>query len=188
MVIIKNHRLEYEVGQIDVTYPKNDKETYFGSVPVIVPNNWTPPKPPPQPGKMPVKGDLISIDEKQYRVLKINDTIAEVVAMYNSTESQTFSVVNNTYAGSGLDDYCNDTFLRTLPETMQNAIVTKTFKQDRWFTGNMSGALAKYQGKDTTENYTLSLILDSYGDSISRNCYALSIQDIIDNNSLCLLQ
>ena len=179
MAIIKNHRLEYEVGQIDVTYPKNDKETYFGSVPVIVPNNWTPPKPPPQPGKMPVKGDLISIDKKQYRVLKIDNTIAEVVAMYNSTESQTFGT-NNIYPGSGLDDYCNDTFLRTLPEAMQNAIVAKTFKQDRWITGNMSSALAKYQGKYGTENYIMSLLSDSYSDSISRNCYVLSIQDIID--------
>ena len=184
MAIIKNHRLEYEVGQIDVTYPKNDKETYFGSVPVIVPNNWTPPKPPPQPGKMPVKGDLISIDEKQYRVLKIDNTIAEVVAMYNSTESQAFGS-NNTYKGNALDTYCNETFYGTLSATMKTAIVEKTFTQDEW-TQTSDAGIPIYNGTyvgfstQSTINYTLGLSNAAYDIAISRKCYALSIQDVID--------
>lgn len=184
MAIIKNHRLEYEVGQIDVTYPKNDKETYFGSVPVIVPNNWTPPKPPPQPGKMPVKGDLISLDEKQYRVLKINDTIAEVVAMYNSTDSQAFGS-NNTYKGNALDTYCNETFYGTLSAAMKTAIVEKTFTQDEWTQTSDAGILiynGTYVGftSQSTVNYILGLSNAAYDTAISRKCYALSIQDVID--------
>lgn len=177
MAIIKNHRLEYEVGQIDVTYPKNDKETYFGSVPVIVPNNWTPPKPPPQPGKMPVKGDLISIDEKQYRVLKIDDTIAEVLAMYTATTDQTFNdEENNIYANSSLDTYLSQTFYNSLSTTMQNAIVVKTFQQDSWKTGYQ-----EFKGTDVDgDQYGLTLDSTTYGDSISKKCYVLSIQDIID--------
>lgn len=132
---------------------------------------------------MPVKGDLITIESKQYRVLKITKTVAEVLAMYNSATSQAFDTSgnNNVYANSSLDVYLSQTFYNSLSTTMQNAIVAKTFQQDSWYYGSKSDAIAKYNGTyQTTNNYTLSLMSTTFGVSISRKCYVLSCQDVID--------
>ena len=131
---------------------------------------------------MPVKGDLITIESKQYRVLKTNGFVAEVLAMYNSTDSQIFGS-NSTYAGSDLDTYCNSTFYGTLSSAIQTAIVDKTFTQDKWSntdgTSGGSGS-AIYQGVYSSYPYRLGLVDANYGESISRKCYVLSVQDIID--------
>mgnify|MGYP006867374302 CR=1 FL=1 len=131
---------------------------------------------------MPVKGDLITIESKQYRVLKITDTIAEVLSMYDATDSQVFGSSNNTYAGSALDTYCNSTFYGTLSSAMKNAIAEKTFRQDSW-TADLatSTPIAKYYGTYQPSNtYRIGLISTTYGASISRKCYVLSCQDVID--------
>ncbi len=132
---------------------------------------------------MPVKGDLITLDNKQYRVLKVNGSVAEVLAMYNSTDSQAFDTRggSNVYANSSLDVYLSQTFYNSLSTSMQNAIVAKTFQQDSWYYGSNSSAIAKYNGTyKTTHNYTLSLMSTTFGTSISRKCYVLSCQDVID--------
>lgn len=132
---------------------------------------------------MPVKDDLITIESKQYRVLKITKTVAEVLAMYNSTDSQAFDASGNSnvYANSSLDVYLSQTFYNSLSTTMQNAIIAKTFQQDSWYYGSNSSAIAKYNGTyQTTNNYTLSLMSTTFGASISRKCYVLSCQDVID--------
>lgn len=132
---------------------------------------------------MPVKGDLITLDSKQYRVLKTNGSVAEVLAMYNSTNSLIFGS-NNTYAYSSLDGYCNGAFYETLSSAMQTAIVDKTFTQDQWsYTEGDSGGTgtAIYQGiKHDSSKYRVGLTNPVYGTNISRKCYALSAQDIID--------
>lgn len=133
--------------------------------------------------EMPIKGDLITIENKQYRVLKINKTIAEVLAMYDSTTSQKFDTSGNSnvYANSSLDVYLSQTFYNGLSSVMQNAIVAKTFQQDSWKWNGGSSAIANYAGTyKTTNNYTLSLMSTTYGASISRKCYVLSCQDVID--------
>lgn len=60
---------------------------------------------------MPAKGDLITIESKQYRVLKTNGSVAEVLAMYDASTSQSFdsksSGYNNIYANNSIDVYCN---------------------------------------------------------------------------------
>ena len=132
---------------------------------------------------MPVKGDLITIESKQYRVLKTNGSVAEVLAMYDSTTSQAFDTSGNSnvYANSSLDVYLSQTFYNSLSTTMQNAIVAKTFQQDSWYHGSITSSIAKYNGTyQTTNNYTLSLISTTFGVSISRKCYVLSCQDVID--------
>ena len=43
-----------------------------------------------------VKGDLITIENKQYRVLNVNDTVAEVLAMYDASTSQQFNSTSKT--------------------------------------------------------------------------------------------
>ena len=129
----------------------------------------------------PVKGDLITLDNKTYRVLRTEGSVAEVLAMYNSTTSQKFGSSNNTYANSSLDVYLSQTFYNSLSTAMQNAIVAKTFQQDSWYRGSNTDAIAKYNGTyQTTNNYTLSLMSTTYGSSISRKCYVLSCQDVID--------
>ena len=132
---------------------------------------------------MPAKGDLITIESKQYRVLKVNGSVAEVLAMYNSATSQKFDTSGNSnvYANSSLDVYLSQTFYNSLSTTMQNALVAKTFQQDSWYYGNNSSAIAKYNGTyQTTNTYTLSLMSTTFGASISRKCYVLSCQDVID--------
>lgn len=124
---------------------------------------------------MPAKGDIITLDSKQYRVLKTEGTVAEVLAMYDTSKSQIFGS-NNNYANSDLDTYCNATFYNSLSTAMQNAIVTKTFQQDSWKVGVDNSAIARYIASD----YTLSLMSRRFGSSISRKCYVLSCQDVID--------
>lgn len=133
----------------------------------------------------PNKGDLINIEGKQYRVLKTNGNVAEVLAMYNATDSQKFdtkSSYTNIYANNALDVYCNQTFYSSLSTAMQNAIVSKDFRQDSWVWDGGTSAIANYVGtREGGKNpYTMSLMSMAYGDPISRKCYVLSTQDIID--------
>ena len=138
---------------------------------------------------MPVKGDIITLDAKQYRVLKVNGSVAEVLCMYDANRSIKFdtnSSYNNTYAGKNIDTYCNNTFYNSLSSAMQNAIVTKTFQQDEWakvFGSSGGTGDPIYQGiYDTTGNqgYRVGLTNAAKGTSISRKCYVLSCQDVID--------
>lgn len=131
--------------------------------------------------KMPVKGDLIMLDGKQYRVLKMTDTVAEVLAMY-ATDSQAFdaSGKSNVYANSSLDVYLSQTFYNSLSTSMQNAIVEKTFQQDSWG-HNRDSVIANYVGTVRSgAQYQLILSSTTYSEPISRRCYAMSYQDIID--------
>ena len=138
-------------------------------------------------GAMPVKGDLITIETKQYRVLKTNGSVAEVLAMYDASTSVKFdtnSSYNNTYAGKNIDTYCNSTFYSSLSTAMKTAIVDKTFTQDSWsliFDTSGGTGTAIYQGTTYSSSYyRVGLVNAAYGTSISRKCYVLSVQDVID--------
>lgn len=132
----------------------------------------------------PVKGDLITLDSKQYRVLKIDGSVAEVLAMYDASSSLKFdtnSSYNKTYAGKNIDTYCNNTFYNGLPSAMKTAIVDKTFTQDEWNRATYVPESSHYTGKDTDGDlYYLILNNASYGESITRHCYCLSVQDVLD--------
>lgn len=132
---------------------------------------------------MPVKGDIITMDSRQYRVLKTEGTVAEVLCMYDansSIEFDTNSNYNNTYAGKNIDTYCNNTFYSGLPAAMKSAIVDKTFTQDSWERSNSVPTQSHYTGKYGSSTYYLTLSNASYGTSITRHCYCLSIQDVLD--------
>lgn len=174
--IISDYRSEALQGTIKLIDNKGNEKIFIASKPIMVSNQWIP------QAKMPVKGDLITIEDKQYRVLKINNTVAEVLAMYNIATSQIFGS-NNTYENSNLDTYCNNTFYNSLSSNIQNAIVEKTFIQDSWHYsyGATSPQIDKYVGvMDSGGNYDMILKSVAYGNSISRKCYSLSVQDIID--------
>lgn len=132
---------------------------------------------------MPVKGDLITIESKQYRVLKKNGSVAEVLAMYDASTQKfdTNSSISNTYDGKNVDTYCNNTFYSGLSAAIKIAIVDKTFTQDFWefSTSPLTGLV--YTGKYIDGRlYYLSLSNASYGASITRHCYCLSVQDVLD--------
>lgn len=132
----------------------------------------------------PNKGDLITLDNKEYRVLKTNGSVAEVLAMYDSNDFFAFDNDNAIYANSGIDTYCNSTFYGALSTSMKNAIVEKTFTQDKWsLTSGASGGTGNiiYTGIDNdSDQYQIGLISTAYGTNISRKCYALSVQDVFD--------
>lgn len=178
MAIVTNERLEYEMSAIDVTYPDIGKVTYRGSYPLIVSNQWMPPK-------TLGKGDIITMDGKDYRVLKLNGTIAEVLAMYDAKNPIVFdtnSSYNNTYAGKNIDTYCNTEFYTALSEAMKNAIVDKTFTQDSWDLTPFNAPIeSHYTGTSAyIEYYYLTLVNATFGTSITRHCYCLSVQDVLD--------
>lgn len=132
----------------------------------------------------PQKGNLITMNvdgsDKQFRVLNINDTVAEVVMMSNASDSQIFASSGRTYAGSALDTHLNSTWYATLNAIAKAAIVDKTFTQDSWY-GDASGN-PDYEANFETgaTAYQLSLGNAAFGSSITRHVYALSIQDLID--------
>lgn len=131
---------------------------------------------------MPAKGDIITLDSKQYRVLKTEGTVAEVLAMYDASTSIKFdsasSGYNNTYAGKSLDTYCNNTFYSGLSAAMKNAIVDKTFTQDSWKWDSSVPTPSHYTGKYGSSTYYLTLA--AFGTTIKRHCYVLSVQDVLD--------
>jgi hypothetical protein len=179
MAIVTNGRLEYEMSAIDVTYPDIGKVTYRGSYPLIVPNQWMPPVVP-----LVEKGDIITIDKKNYRVLKTSGTVAEVLCMYDAISTIKFdsaeSGYNNTYAGKNIDTYCNDAFYSRLSAAMKAAIVDKAFTQDEWARNAAVPTESHYTGKYGSSTYYLTLSNAVYDTSITRHCYCLSVQEVLD--------
>lgn len=133
---------------------------------------------------MPAKGDIITLDSKQYRVLKLNGTVAEVLCMYDANSSIKFdsasSGYNNTYAGKNIDTFCNNTFYSGLSSAMKSAIVDKTFTQDSWAWAASVPTPSHYTGKYGSNTYYLTLTNAAFGTSITRHCYVLSVQDVLD--------
>lgn len=129
---------------------------------------------------MPAKGDLITIESKQYRVLKTNGSVAEVLAMYDASSSVLFDTGgNNIYAGKNVDTYCNNTFYSALSLSMKGAILDKSFMQEAWNRSNSSISSSQYTGKRSGSAYYVSPGDPDYGESITRHCYCLSVQDIL---------
>lgn len=148
---------------------------------------------------MPEKGQIITMNlngtNKQYRVLKVNDTIAEVLAMYEYSTSQTWKssyssnkvTFSNNKSGQkydqcDLDIALNSNFYNTLSSEAKIAIVAKNLTQDIWYWSNSGDP--DYTGTygtsvPGTSTYTISNANGTYpiGD---RNIYALSVQDVID--------
>lgn len=142
------------------------------------------------------KGDIITIEGKQYRVLNTNGAVAEVLAMYDASTSQVFNATSKTvafsggitgqqYQGSDLDTYLNTTFFATLSATMQAAIVPKAINQDMWNSSSsapssgiyyhityISGSLY-YQDNSSGSAYGTAEVG-------SRKVYALSVREVID--------
>nr|DAG04085.1 MAG TPA: ATP-binding sugar transporter [Myoviridae sp. ctbEa13] len=173
--IISDYRSEALQGSIKLVDSKGNSKTCIGTKPIILSNQWKPVR----------KGDIITMDGKDYRVLKVNKNIAEVLAMYDASSSQKFNTSGNSkvYAGSDLDTYCDEVFYSTLSFNMKNAIIEKTFQQDSWHFSwsSVSAGSPKYIGDTLSSgDYEVSLDSATFGTNILRKCYVLSVQDIID--------
>lgn len=128
------------------------------------------------------KGQIITMNldgtDKQYRVLKVSNTIAEVLSMSDAS-SQQFASSGQTYENGVLDTYLNSTWYNTLSATAKAAIVDRTFRQDSWYWGTQGNP--DYQGKYSGDTaYQLSLGNASFGNEITRHAYAISVQDVLD--------
>ena len=144
------------------------------------------------------KGDIITIEGKQYRVLNTNGAVAEVLAMYDASTSQVFNTTSKIvtfpsgrkgqqYQGSDLDTYLNTTFFATLSATMQAAIVPKAINQDMWgyssYAPNSGTYYHQTYGYGSSERYYFDNAAGvSYGTAEvgSRNVYVLSVRDVLD--------
>ena len=139
----------------------------------------------------PQKGDLLLLDGStsidhgnSCRVIKINGSIAEVITNWASGFSSTFGN-SLVYAGSSLDTYCNETVYNSLSSNIKNAIIEKTFRQDSWiktYEADLNQpyyvGISSYNGSN--ETYKLKSSSSTFGDSITRKCYVLSVQDVLD--------
>ena len=138
------------------------------------------------PTPMPKKGDLIQMNldgtSRQYRVLRMDGSIAEVLTMWNLSTSIKFDSTN-TYSGSILDKYLNTTWYNTLSSEAKAAIVPKNITQDSWHRGTTGSP--QYSGTygntaPGSTSYTISKGSDNYRAIGSRYVYAISIQEILD--------
>lgn len=139
------------------------------------------------------KGKIITIEGKQYRVLKVAGNIVEVLAMYDASTSQQFNATSKTvvftggatgqqYQGSDLDTYLNETFFATLSATMQAAIIPKDINQDMWKNSPDTPSTGTYYHQTYGSSNNRYYFNSNYGTAEvgNRNVYVLSIQDILD--------
>lgn len=147
----------------------------------------------------PVKGDLIELDldgqgAKDYRVLKISGSVAQVMAMYDTLTSMynristttTFgSTTAQKYEESTLDTYLNTTWYGTLKDTVKAAIVPENIVQhcykyyDKPNTPNTPTYTYQYQWNWSDSDYENANDIGNVtvGD---RNVFALDLKDIFD--------
>ena len=144
------------------------------------------------------KGSIVNLDldgngDKQYRVLKYNGNVAQIVAMYDTLTS----VYNNDtsydttmgtltvakYEGTNIDTYLNTTWYNTLTSTAKTAIIPENVVCDAWYWGNSGDP--DYTGTygdsvPGTSNYTISKYTGGTLNIGERNVFALGVQDVID--------
>ena len=135
-----------------------------------------------KPKEPPVKGDIIVLsNNRRYRVLKIDGTIAEIFELKISNWGNGYPNFSdnksNVYGDSRVGTAINVNYYNSFSTEIKNAIIPKTFTQDVWGT---SGS-PEYTGIGWDKSITkVGLQSLTYGESITRNCYLLSVQDIID--------
>ncbi len=158
------------------------------------------------PPPMPVKGDIVNLDldgsgNKQYRVLKMNGNVAQVMAMYDTVESfynrtnttTTFdSTTAQKYESSTLDTYLNTDWYNTLTSAAKAAIVPENVVQycykyyDVPNTPNSPLYTYQYQYNWSDSNYNHAHKVGSITVG-ERNVFALDLKDIYDYlDKLCI--
>ena len=143
------------------------------------------------------KGSLVKMNldgtERQYRVIKCNGNVAQVMAMYDTLTSEWNTDTSKTttmgtltvakYDGSYIDIYLNTTWYNTLTSIAKAAIVPENVVCDAWYRGNTGDP--DYTGTygssvPGTSNYTISKYAGGTLNIGNRNVFALGVQDVID--------
>ena len=144
------------------------------------------------------KGSLVNLDldgngNKQYRVIKCNGNVAQVMAMYDTLTSEWNADTSKTttmgtwtvakYDGSDSDIYLNTTWYDTLTSTAKAAIVPENVVCDAWYWGDTGDP--DYTGTygssvPGTSNYTISKYAGGTLNIGECNVFALGVQDVID--------
>lgn len=110
--------------------------------------------------EFPSKGDLIEIEGKQYRILKIDEFVAEVLAMYDYKSSIAFSYSNYDYqySRSEIHKALNTDFYETLSDEIKNAIVEHDIVQYMYkydynaYNETIHASFADYSTKTAVDN------------------------------------
>lgn len=123
---------------------------------------------------MPVKGSIINMDIgngiKQYRVLKIDKNIAEVVALYRYYSTGSAFGTSQNYANSSLDELLNNTMYKSLSSEAKTAIIDKDITQYKYTNGSYdANTHASYA------DYSTKALQSLVG---MRHIYALDIEDV----------
>ena len=143
------------------------------------------------------KGSIVKMNldgtERQYRVIKCNGNVAQVMAMYdtltsewNADTSKTTTIGTLTvakYEGSDIDTYLNTTWYNTLTDTAKAAIVPENVVCDAWYRDNTGDPdyIGTYgTAVPGTSNYTISKYAGGTLNIGNRNIFALGVQDVID--------
>ncbi len=176
MSVVTNGRLEYEMDSINVTYPDIGQVTYTGSYPLIVSNQWSPPTGPPE------KGDVIVLEGKRYRILKLNNNIAELYGLYTVPAQQFGSSGAAKYFDSPIDKYLNETFYSELSDTIQNAIIEKQIAEDSFDQTSSTNAQYIYKNSDQVLYFKKLSDVYTYGtpQQGTRKCYLISLSAILN--------
>lgn len=145
------------------------------------------------------KGSIVNLDldgngDKQYRVLKCNGSVAQVMVMYddlmsayNSTSTTTTfgSTTAQKYADSTLDTYLNTTWYNTLTTATKAAIVPENVVQhcyqyyDEPNTPNTPTYTYQYQYNWSDSDYENANDVGNVTVG-NRNVFALDLKDIFD--------
>ena len=131
--------------------------------------------------------------DKQYRVLKCNGNVAQIVAMYDILTSvynndTSYDITMGTltvakYEGANIDTYLNITWYNTLTSATKAAIIPENVVCDAWYWGNSGNP--DYTGTygnsvPGTSDYTISKYTGGTLNIGERNVFALGVQDVID--------
>ena len=144
------------------------------------------------------KGSIVNLDldgqgAKQYRVIKCNGNVAQVMAMYDTLTSEWNADTSKTttmgtltvakYDGSDIDIYLNTTWYNTLTSTAKAAIVPENVVCDAWYwdnTGDPDYTGTYGNSVSGTSSYTISKYAGGTLNIGNRNVFALGVQDVID--------
>lgn len=129
----------------------------------------------------PVKGDVITLNmdgtDRNYRVLKISGSVAEVLAQF-SAGSSAFASSGQVYQAGTLDIFLNSTWYNACTATAKAAVVDKTFRQDKWYV--TQNGTPQYVCAANGGTRYVGLSSATFGTTITRHIYALSVQDTVD--------
>lgn len=142
------------------------------------------------------KGDLITIEDHPYRVLKRKFNIAEVLGMENCYESSDgwgiqydypprtvefkHGTIGQPYSESTLDTYLNETYYATLSDELKQAIVPKTITHDMWTSTPIKPTSVNYYRLTTGSGNAYYYAFKDTAETLSRNIYTPSLRDILD--------